>query len=434
MGIRCVGFASVAFVLPLSFFLSYDLYLMFYYIYSIYFFDMDGKRFVLDRERLLFDLYVAFFEARRHKASESYVMAYERNLHTNLVALRDALFERLYCPKPSICFVIHDPKTREIFAADFEDRIVHHLYYDYTHEMYERTFIHDTYSCIKGRGTHYGVDRLSMHIRQESQNYTEDCYVLQVDISGYFVNINRNILYDECVGTIGKMAKRRIHRSSPVTWEKRVDIDFVLYLTRAIVLLDPTKNCVRVCDASEWESVPANKLMANSPDDCGLPIGNLTSQLFSNVFLNIFDQYVKRVLRCKHYGRYVDDSYIVSADREYLLSLVPVIESFLLNRLQLRINKGKTKITNVRHGVKFLGAFVKPWRTYVASSTLKRINVGLDGLRGSSPVRVANALNSYCGVLGHHASRSVRCSLFLKNRWVYDFGYFDAEMRKFQLN
>ena len=120
---------------------------------------MGECKFCLDRERLLFDLYIAFFCAKRHKSNLSYVLAYEKNLHTNLVALRDALFERQYVPKPSICFIIHDPKTREIFAAEFEDRIVHHLYYNYTHEMYERTFIADSYSCIKGRGMHYGVER-----------------------------------------------------------------------------------------------------------------------------------------------------------------------------------------------------------------------------------------------------------------------------------
>ena len=300
--------------------------------------------------------------------------------------------------------------------------------------MYERTFIHDAYSCIKGRGTHYGIDRLCQHIRQESQNNTEDCYVLQIDISGYFVNINRNILYEECVNTVRRMASRRIHHKSDVTWETRVDIDFVLYLTRVIVLLDPTQNCIRVCDASEWESVPKNKLMANSPADCGLPIGNLTSQLFSNVFLNILDQYVKRVLRCRHYGRYVDDSYIVSADKDYLLTLIPIIESFLWDRLRLRINRGKTRISNVKHGVQFLGAYVKPWRKYVSSSTLRRINTGLDRLRGSSPLQAANALNSYCGVLRHYRSRGVRCWTFLGNRWIFRWGYFNSSMTKFVLS
>lgn len=392
---------------------------------------MGECKFCLDKERLLFDLYIAFFCAKRHKPNLSYVLAYEKNLHTNLVALRDALFERQYVPKPSICFIIHDPKTREIFAAEFEDRIVHHLYYNYTHEMYERTFIADSYSCIKGRGMHYGVERLCMHIRKESLNYTEDCYVLQIDISGYFVNINRNILLGECLFIINKMAGKRIHHSSPVTWEMKVDIDFVLYLTRVIVLLDPTINCIRVGDPSAWGTVPANKLMENSPRDCGLPIGNLTSQLFSNVFLNILDQYIKRVLRCKHYGRYVDDSFIVSADREYLKSLIPLIETFLWERLRLKVNKGKTKITNVRRGVQFLGAFVKPWRTYISSSTLQRIDAGLTNLKDCEATRVVNALNSYCGVLVHHSSRDVRCSLFMKNKWIFEYGYFNTDMTKF---
>lgn len=171
--------------------------------------------------------------------------------------------------------------------------------------------------------------------------------------------------------------------------------------------------------------------MENSPQDCGLPIGNLTSQLFSNVFLNILDQYIKRVLRCRHYGRYVDDSYIVSADRDYLGSLIPLIETFLWETLQLKMNKGKTRITNVRQGVQFLGAFVKPWRTYISSSTLQRIETGLTNLKDYEATRVVNALNSYCGVLGHHDSRGVRCSLFMKNKWVFEYGYFNTDMTKF---
>lgn len=107
----------------------------------------------LTRERLLADLRQAYFDARRHKRNKPYQQRFERNWEGNLEVLCDELLERRYRPRPSSCFIITDPKQREVFAADFRDRIVHHLYYNYAHTLFERTFIADTYSCIRGRGT-----------------------------------------------------------------------------------------------------------------------------------------------------------------------------------------------------------------------------------------------------------------------------------------
>ena len=124
----------------------------------------------LTREQLLADLYEAYYAARKHKRNKPYQLRFEERLEENLEELCDALYTRTYRPLPSSCFIISEPKKREVFAAEFRDRVVHHLYYNYTYRMYERTFIHDTYSCIKGRGTHYGIRRLERHIRRESLN------------------------------------------------------------------------------------------------------------------------------------------------------------------------------------------------------------------------------------------------------------------------
>ena len=113
----------------------------------------------LTREQLLFDLYIAYYDAARHKHKMAYVQKFERDLRQNLEELCDDLLTGRYHAQPSKCFVIDYPKKREVFAAMFRDRIVHHLYFRYTHQMFERTFIADSYSCIEGRGTHYGVDR-----------------------------------------------------------------------------------------------------------------------------------------------------------------------------------------------------------------------------------------------------------------------------------
>ena len=361
----------------------------------------------LTREQLLNDLYFAFSDAKRHKSQKPYVKSFERRLDDNLQVLCDELWQRTYQPRPSTCFIITDPKKREVFAADFRDRIVHHLYYNYTHELFERTFIQDAYSCIEGRGTHYGINRLAQHIRQVSHNYSLPCYVLKMDIRGYFMHINRERLLDICLTTLQKMSLHRVLKRAGVLWRDTVDMDFVKYLTREIVLLDPTVNCHIEGDLHDWDNLPHDKSLFRSPVGCGLPIGNLTSQLYSNIYLNVLDQFMKRELHCKHYGRYVDDFYVVSGDREWLRSLVKPVRDFLQDELQLTLHDGKICIYPLQYGVPFVGMYLKPWRMTVSRECVKRMKqkqrLLLDGLhRGEySVLRVAQAYASFCGVLSH---------------------------------
>ena len=144
---------------------------------------------------------------------------FEKNLDANINSLADDLINRTYQPEPSSCFVVQRPKKREVFAAQFRDRVVHHLYFNYTHRIFERTFIADTYSCIEGRGTHYGIDRLKKHIRQESMNWQRDCYVMKLDIRGYFMHIDRQRLLEIATGTLRKMSGR----------VEGMDMDFLLW-------------------------------------------------------------------------------------------------------------------------------------------------------------------------------------------------------------
>ena len=275
-----------------------------------------NKGYVLSREQLLKDLYSAYYDARKHKRNKPYQKAFERQLDNHLRILCEELWHRNYKPSPSSCFIIEDSKKREIFAAAFRDRIVHHLYYNYVHLMLERTFIHDSYSCIKGRGTHFGINRLEKHIQSESQNYTLPCYVLKIDIRGYFMHIDRIKLLSIVTIALKEMSKHRISKYGRKRWRDVVDMDFISYLTYQLTTLDPIEECKMIGDPSDWHTLPHDKSLFYSQPNCGLPIGNLTSQLFSNVYMNTFDQYVKRVLRCRHYGRYVDDAYFVSCDRE----------------------------------------------------------------------------------------------------------------------
>lgn len=256
--------------------------------------------FRLTKDKLLNDICEAYYDARRHKRSKPYVLKFETNLKENLEQLCDDLYNRTYKPQPSSCFIITDPKKREVFAAEFRDRIVHHLYYNYTYKIFERTFIHDTYSCLKGRGTHFGVNRLSQHIRKESLNYTRECYVMKMDIRGYFMHINREKLLEICLKSLDKMSYHKVSKHRNERWIDVVDMDFIRWLTKEIVMLNPINDCLVIGSPSEWDDLPHDKSLYNSPEGCGLPIGNLTSQLFSNVYLNVMDQFMKRVLKCRH--------------------------------------------------------------------------------------------------------------------------------------
>ena len=320
------------------------------------------------------DLHRAYYAARRKKRGKDYQREFESRLETNLRELCDDLYRRRYRARPSTCFIITDPKRREVFAADFRDRIVHHLYFNYVHEMLERTFIADSYSCIRKRGTSYGIRRLERHIRQASLNYTEDCYVLKMDVKGYFMHIDRRRLLEITLKRLDRMSVHRIMKRHPQTWGDMLDMDFVRYLTREIIMLNPMENCAIHGSPRDWDDLPHDKSLFHAPTGCGLPIGNLTSQLFSNVYLGEFDDFMKRTLKCRHYGRYVDDFYVVSPDNAWLRSLAMPVKCFLEKEMGLDIQSGKTVICPTRMGVEYLGAYLKPWRTYVSRTTLNRMS------------------------------------------------------------
>lgn len=386
----------------------------------------------LTKTQLLFDLYVAFEMACKHKNNKPYVIKYKENLHNNLVTLADSLWDRTYRPKKSVCFIVTHPKKREVFAANFQDRIVHHLYFNYVHKLFENTFIFDNYSCIKDRGTHFGIRRLEHHIREESNNYKDDCYVLKMDIKGYFMHIERQLVCDITLNRLNKMSTHKVSKNNKTKWNEFIDYDFITYLTKEIALLNPTTDCIFRSKREEWSDLPKSKSLFHVPDGCGLPIGNLTSQLYSNIFLNELDQYIKRDLNCKHYGRYVDDFYIVSKDKEFLKSLIPLIESFLKDKLHLDTNQGKTKIIKAKYGVEFLGAFIKPHRTYISNACIRRIKNQLFRLnKGLSTVNPINSINSFLGIFSHYKSFNIRKELFERLDIINEIGVYNDEYTKF---
>ena len=262
------------------------------------------------------------------------------------------------------------------------------------------------------------------HIRQASLNWTQPCYAMNLDIRGYFMHINRDILLKLATESPNNMAKHKVGLADDVpipsgviltkstTWADIRDMSLILWLTEQIVTLDPMENCIIVGDESDWDGMDHAKCMRYVLPGLGLPIGNLTSQLYSNVYLNPFDQFVKRDILCEHYGRYVDDSAMIDACREWLLAQVPKVREFLADELGLQLHMGKLHVREVCQGVEFLGAFVKPYRDYISNKTLERITRNIQTMDMRDVQHVEASINSYLGVLSHSSSYNIKCELF----------------------
>ncbi|RLC23210.1 MAG: hypothetical protein DRJ29_14415 [Bacteroidetes bacterium] len=314
---------------------------------------------------------------------------------------------------------------REIFAADFRDRVVHHYIYNHLSPLFEKVFINDCYSCRKGKGTHYGIKRIDHFIRSCSKNYSRDCHILKLDIKGYFMSINRNILYEKVI----------LYNSTKIDF----DIQLVTTLIKQTIFNDPTQNCKVKGLKKDWSGLPKSKSLFYAKHNCGLPIGNLTSQLFGNVYLNEFDHWVKKFLGIKYYGRYVDDFILIHEDKSYLQSLIEPIATYLDNELNLQLHPNKIYLQHYSKGVKYLGAVIKPHRIYIANRTkgqfyesIRRQNqvIRTSSLDIELKQKFISSINSYLGITRHYRTYKIRRGMILeimdKQWWkhAYFFGGF----------
>jgi retron-type reverse transcriptase len=321
---------------------------------------------------LLTDLFDAYYDARRHKRNSRSQVEFEMHLEENLIALYQEIVERRYKVSRSTCFIVHHPVKREIFAANFRDRVVHHLLYNYLSPMFERSFITDSYSCRRQKGTSYGIKRCEHHIRACSDNFRKPCYVLKLDVQGYFMHINRQRLFEIVMRHLQTYASRRSSLPGK-RWKDVLDYETITYLLREVIFDDPTQECILRGNRHDWKDLPPNKSLFYSQPGYGLPIGNLTSQLFSNIYLGEFDNFVKHTLHEKHYGRYVDDFFIVHNDHEHLRRLLPVIDRFLSEKLQLTLHPHKVHLQSANRGLTFLGLILKPYQRYLRKRTVLHI-------------------------------------------------------------
>lgn len=230
------------------------------------------------------NLYRAYRECRRRKRGTHSALVFERRLEENLVALRDELQAGTYRPGRFLAFLLETPKRREIFAAKFRDRVVHHVLVGHQQPVWERRFIHDSFACRTGKGTLAGVERVRSFGRRVTCNGSRRAWYLQLDIRGFFIALNRQILY----------RRLAVHEHDPA----------VRWLTRQILFHEPTEHCrFRGAPRAAFERLPVQRSLFHAREDCGLPIGNLTSQFWANVYLDALDQFVKHHLKARFYVR-----------------------------------------------------------------------------------------------------------------------------------
>jgi len=399
----------------------------------------------IERDKITLDLFQAYFDARKNKRNTINALAFEKHLEANLFALANEIVERKYTPKQSICFIVDKPVKREIFAADFRDRVIHHFIYNYISPIFEKTFINDSYSCRKGKGTHYGIKRIDHFIRSCSQNYSKDCYILKLDIKGYFMAMNKFLLFDKV-------------RNELIINKNKADFDIalVLYLVEKTIFNDPIEYCKIKGKNEDWEGLPPTKSLFHAQNNCGLPIGNLTSQLFGNIYMNEFDHWVKRNLGIRYYGRYVDDFILIHENKDYLQSMIPKLSAFLLSNLKLTLHPDKIYLQHYSKGVNYLGAVIRPHKTYIANRTKgnfynaieKQNKIARDhsprGIKRSiqrgKPTKeeqqaFQSSMNSYLGIMKHYKSYKLRKDMIFKNLsgWWWNYVYLSGGICKFEM-
>jgi len=302
-------------------------------------------------------LYMAWLSCRRRKRKTPQAQRFEISLLDNLMALMQSLRERTWQPSPPVCFVVAQPKGREVHAAHFSDRVIHHYLVPQLDALYEPVFIHDLYSSRKNKGTHRAVTRLQTFMRQQQGGSTQPKkpgdgpYYLQLDVANFFNTIDRPILF--------KMLQKTLHKALNKKQISRGKAEELRLLCHVILKQDVAHESTLIATTQEYKRVPPHKRMSNAGEGKALPIGNLTSQLFANVYLNLLDQYIKHELKCKHYIRYVDDMILLHSSQVQLKIWQLKIENFLKTELELTLRDEKP-LRPIHDGADFLGYIVRP--------------------------------------------------------------------------
>jgi retron-type reverse transcriptase len=360
-------------------------------------------------------LYQSWQRARRRKKPSVNQWLFESHWLEHLAQLQHLLNRGQWQPLPSVCFIAKRPKAREIHAPDFADRVVHHWLVPQLEAIYEPLFIYDSYSNRKNKGTHSAVTRLQQFVRQV-QSGQGGGYYLQLDIHNFFNSIYRPTLY--------ALLKKRI-QGLPVMSQRTV---------HALLKHSPLAQGVHYrATIAERALVPTHKQLHHAAKGCGLPIGNLSSQFFANVYLNELDQFIKHQLKAKRYVRYVDDFVLVHSNAQQLTDWLQHIQQFLQHTLKLRL-KDDIKLKPLTSGIDFLGYWLYPTHTLVRPRVIHHAHEKLSQWQGayvrrtaegwlinanpSQQQRLRSVWASYQGHFSHANSYKLQQQFYARYGWL----------------
>ena len=297
-----------------------------------------------------------FIVGKRHRKD---VQAFEMNLMSNIIALHQRLADKTYEHSLYEAFNISDPKPRNIHKAKVRDRLLHHAMHRLLYPFFDRTFTADSYSCRVEKGSHRAIERFRRFSYKVSRNNTRTCWILKCDIRKFFANIDHTVLKS--------------------ILERYISDQDTLWLLRKIIDSFSTRPSV------------------------GLPLGNLTSQLFVNIYMNEFDQWMKHSMKVNHYIRYADDFIILSHDKSWLEELLPKIADFLQEQLHLELHPEKVFIKTLSSGVDFLGWVHFPDHRVMRTVTKRRMLKTIKNSEGRREI-----VQSYLGLTSHGNTYTIR--------------------------
>ena len=376
--------------------------------------DYDAGEWVKDPKNMLyFELYLAELQARKGGKRKTYdTHMFEANLYENLLRLRDAVWNLEYKPSRGTAHVIFRPVQREIFAAPYVDRVAHHFVINNIIDWWEPRLSSASCSCRVGKGTSYGIEMLKRNIQAASRNYTRKVFVIKMDISGYFMHINRSLLYKRVVDF-------GLNRQFAGRFDcKRYKI--LKHMIHVFIFDDPVKGVKIQGSYEDWRGLPEDKSLFCQPEGQGMVIGNLTSQFFSNIYLDPLDRFITFVLGYKYYGRYVDDFYIIVTEEQLGQAKKDIKQiATFLEGLGMSLNYKKTRVIPSYQGVPFLGMIVKNHEVLPGKRlTNNFMEAAHEVVCGERDV---DSIVSYLGLVSHCDAVKVTEKIFKKVGWDYNY-------------
>lgn len=333
------------------------------------------------------NLHTAYCKARKGKRYAEEILEFSYALEENLLKLKEELETHTYEHGTYKEFYVRDPKKRLIRAAPFRDRVMHHALCNIIEPIFDCRFVYDSYACRNNKGTHKGVERLQKFVRSDKDNYALKC-----DISKYFDSVNHKFM-------LGLIAKRI--KDKEIIWLARLILE--------------------------------SSVTYKESGACGIPIGNLTSQLFANIYLNELDYFVKHKLKVKHYIRYVDDFIFLQESKQSLHEIKKQVIGFL-ESLRLGIHTKRAVVFPVSLGIDFLGYRVfNSYRLLRKSGVkkfltqLKKLKIGYEKNLLPSK-KIYESLNSWIAHSMHADTYGLKTKIFSENPFVFDV-YYEVELK-----